>query len=80
MIIIIYDHLYCKNFTIVNDTSRVVRMILQVGAPLIITILMTLEVSLMLPELSVMLQENIIVQTSLMMIVIYGHHIFIVRP
>ncbi len=42
---------HLKNITIVNDTCRVVRMTLQLGASLMIVTLMTLEVSFMLLEL-----------------------------
>ncbi len=38
------------NVTIINNTSRIIRMTLQVVASLTIVILMTLEVSFMLPE------------------------------
>ncbi len=53
------QHLYYKNITIVNDTSRVVRMTPQLEASLTIIILITLEVLLMLLESSIMLLENI---------------------
>ncbi len=46
--------LYYKNITIVNDTSRVVRMTPQLGASLMIVIL-----TIMLLQLSIMLLENI---------------------
>ncbi len=53
----------------------------QLGASLTIIILMTLEVSFMLLELSIMLKITFIAQTSLMTIVIYNHLMFIVhRP
>jgi hypothetical protein len=42
--------MYLKHITIVNDNSRVVRMMLQVVASLMIVILMTLEASFMLLE------------------------------
>ncbi len=51
--------LYYKHIMIVNDTSRVVRMMPQLGASLTIVILTTLEVSFMLLELSFMLLKNI---------------------
>jgi hypothetical protein len=70
---------FYKNITIVNYTSRVVRMTSKHGASITIVILATLEVSFKLLELSIMLLETFIVQASLMMIVIYDHHIFIVQ-
>jgi hypothetical protein len=45
--------LYYKNIRILNDTSRVIRMTPQLGASLMIVTLMTLEVSLMVLELSI---------------------------
>ncbi len=51
--------LYNKNITIVNDTSRVVRMMPQLGASLMIVILTTLDLLFMLLESSIMLLENI---------------------
>ena len=48
-----------KNITIVNDTSRFVRMTPQFAASLTIVILTILEVPFMLLELSFMLLENI---------------------
>ncbi len=51
--------LYYKNITIVNDTSRVFTMTPQLGASLTIIILMTLGVSFMLLELSIMLLDNV---------------------
>jgi hypothetical protein len=39
---------YYKHFTIVNDNSRVVKMMLQIVASPMIIILMTLQVSFML--------------------------------
>jgi hypothetical protein len=51
--------LYYKNITIVNDTSRVVVMMPQLGASLMIGILMTLGVLFMLLEFSIMLLENV---------------------
>jgi hypothetical protein len=48
-----------KNITTVNDTSRVIIMMLQLGALHRIIILTTLDVSFMLLELSIMLLENI---------------------
>ncbi len=46
--------LYYKNITIVNDTSRVVRMTPQLGASLMIVIL-----TIMLLQLSIMLLDNV---------------------
>jgi hypothetical protein len=43
---------------IVNDTFRVFRMMPQIGVSLMIANLMNQEVSVMLPELSIMLLEN----------------------
>jgi hypothetical protein len=51
--------LYYTNITIVNDNSKVIRMIPPLGASLTIIILTTLEVSFMLLESSIMLLENI---------------------
>jgi hypothetical protein len=51
--------MYYKNIMIVNDTSRVVRMIPKLGASLIIIMRTTLEVSFMLLELSIVLLEGI---------------------
>jgi hypothetical protein len=51
--------LYYKNITIVNDTSRVVSLMPQLGASLAIIILMTLQVAFMLLESPIMLLENI---------------------
>ncbi len=51
--------LYYKKIMIVNDTSRVIRIMPQLRASLTIVILMTLEVSLMLLESSIMLLNNI---------------------
>ncbi len=48
-----------KNITIVNDTSRFVRMTPQFATSLTIVILTTLEVPFMLLELSIMLLQNI---------------------
>jgi hypothetical protein len=49
---LLFSGLYYKHFTIVNDDSRVVTMMLQVVASPTIVILMT-------PELSLVLLENI---------------------
>ncbi len=51
--------LYNNNITIVNDTSRAIRMMPQLGASLMIVILTALDVSFMLLELSITLQEKI---------------------
>jgi hypothetical protein len=40
--------LYYKNITIINDTSRIFKMMPPLGASLIVVILTTLEVSFML--------------------------------
>jgi hypothetical protein len=48
-----------KNNMIVNDTSRVVRMMPQHGASLTIFFLITLEMSFLLLGSSIMLLENI---------------------
>jgi hypothetical protein len=53
-------------------------MMPQLGASLDIIIQMTLEVSFVLLE-SIMHLENIILQALLMTIDIYNHHIFIVQ-
>jgi len=60
-------------------TPLVIRMAPQLGASLIIIIPTTREVLFMPLELSIMLLENIIVQASLMMIIIYDSHILIVE-
>jgi hypothetical protein len=51
--------LYYKHITIINDDSRVVIIIPQLGASVTIVILMTPKVSFMLLESSIMLLENI---------------------
>ncbi len=51
--------LYDKNITIANNTSKVIRKIPQLGASLMIIILMAQEASFMLLELLIMLTENI---------------------
>ncbi len=70
--------LYYKNITTVSDTSRVVRMMPQLGAPLTIIILTTLEVSFMLLESSITLLNTFTVKASLIAIVIYNCNNFIV--
>ncbi len=60
----------------INDTSKVIRMMPQLGASLTIVILMNLELSFMLPESSF---TRFTFQVSLMTIVIYNHHIFIIQ-
>ncbi len=50
--------LYYKNITIVKDTSRVFRLMPQLGASLTIVILTTLEVAFMLLESPIMLLES----------------------
>ncbi len=49
------DFTLACNIMIINDTSRVIRMIRQLG----VSLLMTLEVSFMLLESLIMLLENI---------------------
>ncbi len=51
--------LYYNNITIINDTSRVIRMMLQLGVSLRNITLMTTEVSFKLLVSSSMLLENI---------------------
>ncbi len=67
--------LYYKNTTIINDTSRVVRMTPQHGASLTIVILVTIEVSFMLLELAITLLNNIYYKG----VIHDDHHIFIVQ-
>ncbi len=50
---------FIKNITIINDTSRVIRMMPQLGASIIIVIMVTLEVIFMLLESSIMLLKFI---------------------
>jgi hypothetical protein len=57
---LLFSGLYYKHITIVNDESRVVgKLTLQIVASLMIVILMTVEVSFMFLESSIMLLENI---------------------
>ncbi len=65
---------------IVNDTSTAVRMKPQLGVSLTVLILMTLNVSFMLLDLSIMLLETFILQVSHLMIIIYVHLVLIVHP
>ncbi len=73
-----------------NDDSRVVSkwcsklwrhflMTLEVSIMLLESSIMLLESSIMLLESSIMLLETFIIQASLMMIIIYNHHIFNVQ-
>jgi hypothetical protein len=59
----------------INDSSRFIRMTIVSDAPSCGIILITLELSFMLLESSI---TRFIVQLSLMTIVIYNHHIFII--
>jgi hypothetical protein len=68
-----------KNIMIVNNTPTVVKMIPQLGPSLAIIILMTPEVSFMLPESSIMLLDNIYSTGVTVMIVTYNFHIFIAQ-
>ncbi len=54
-----FSGLYYNAITIENDTSRVIRMMPQLGASLTINILLTLEVPFMLLESSITFLENI---------------------
>ncbi len=69
--------LYYKNITIVNDTSRVVRMTIESDAP---SCGVTNDCH---PDISRSVicapREHLLVQASLMMIVIYDCHIFVVQ-
>jgi hypothetical protein len=70
--------IYYKKIMIVNDTSRVIRMMPQLRVSLMNIILSTIEVSFMLPESSFLLPESSILllkSTYSTDITHYQHHL-----
>jgi hypothetical protein len=68
--------LYCKQITILNDVSRVIRMMLHVVASPMIVILMTIEAPMII---ILMILDNFIVQASFTIITYDGQNILMVQ-